>query len=114
MGDVAAGSPPFRGQVGHPEGATLDSCLRMGWLITGTCTEHGDHTLVPDPARHRRWLMRRLWLLFAEGRLTCVACRKPFYGLHLAQGKSGNALAMWSRHDPAIRAHAASRSGDRV
>lgn len=107
---MTEGYPPFRGQVGHPEGLTLDSCRRLSRGIIGVCLACGERILTPDPEKHRAVWTRRLWLLFAEGKLTCAGCRQPFYGLkidqHAERHRMGDVLAMWSRHDPQIKAHA--------
>lgn len=95
--------PPFRGQVGHPEGVTLDACFRQKMTITGTCKRCGDRTLEPHPKRHRALWSRRLKLMFDDGKLVCASCRAPFWGLRVDECRTGlgpgRTLALWSRLD---------------
>ncbi len=103
---TAPDAPPFRGQVGHPEGLTLAACSGNRMIIVGVCSPCGERRLVPDEKKpaHRRWWTRRLKLLFEEGTLKCASCRKPFWGLRIDACRSGmgpgTTVALWCRDEP--------------
>ncbi len=108
-GVAAEAAPPFRGQVGHPEGLTLAACSGNRMMIVGVCSPCGERQLEPDEKKpaHRRWWTRRLKLLFDEGRLKCGSCRKPLWGLRIDTGRTGlgpgATVALWVRETRSAR-----------